>query len=113
MGAYDVHGREGSIELRSLQHSLRIPTDHLIGQTLQSAEFKFFRINYNGQEEEYYTIKLERVEMISVNLVMHDTRTITGTGHMEDVSLAYEKITHFYKDGNILHSDAWNEKKQA
>ncbi len=32
---------------------------------------------------------------------------------MEDVSLSYEKITHLYKDGNIIHSDAWNEKKQA
>lgn len=52
---------------------------------------------------------------------MHDTSTATatatgtgtGTGHMEDMSLAYEKITHLYKDGNILHSDSWNEKKQA
>ena len=50
---------------------------------------------------------------LSFSPVMHDTRTATGTGHMEDISLAYEKITHLYKDGNILHSDAWNEKKQA
>ncbi|MDV0597546.1 type VI secretion system tube protein Hcp [Pantoea sp. LS15] len=144
MGSCDVQGRDGSIELRSLQHSLRIPTDHLTGkvtgtrqhypfnftkeldssspylfkaaatgQTLQSAEFKFYRINYSGQEEEYYTITLEGVKVVSVSPVMHDTRNVTGTGHMEDVALSYEKITHLYKDGNILHSDAWNEKKQA
>jgi type VI secretion system secreted protein Hcp len=56
---------------------------------------------------------LENVKVVSHNPVMHDTRTVTGTGHMEEVSLSYEKITHLYKDGNIIHSDAWNEKKQA
>ncbi|WP_039055586.1 type VI secretion system tube protein TssD [Enterobacter sp. Bisph1] len=144
MGSCDVHGRDGSIELRSLQHSLTIPTDMLTGkvtgsrqhapfnftkeidtsspylfkaaatgQTLKSAEFKFYQINYSGQEEEYYTITLENVRVVSVSPVMHDTRTATGTGHMEDVSLSYEKITHLHKHGNIMHSDAWNEKKQA
>lgn len=144
MGSCDVHGRDGSIELRSLQHSVIIPTDNLTGkvtgnrqhcsfnftkeidssspylfkavatgQALKSAEFNFYRINYRGQEEIYYTITLESVKVVSFSPLMHDTRTATGTGHMEDISLAYEKITHLYKDGNILHSDAWNEKKQA
>jgi type VI secretion system secreted protein Hcp len=82
MGSCDVHGRDGSIELRSLQHSVIIPTDNLTGkvtgsrqhcsfnftkeidssssylfkavatgQTLKSAEFNFYRINYNGQRK--------------------------------------------------------------
>lgn len=144
MGSCDVRGRDGSIELRSLHHSLTIPTDHLTGkvtgtrqhapfsftkeidtsspylfkavatgQTLKTAEFKFYQINYAGQEEEYYNILLENVKVVSVSPVMHDTRTATGTGHMEEVSLSYEKITHLHKHGNIKHSDAWNEKKQA
>ena len=95
MGSCDVHGRDGSIELRSLQHSVIIPTDNLTGkvtgsrqhcsfnftkeidssssylfkavatgQTLKSAEFNFYRINYSGQEEIYYTITLERVKVV-------------------------------------------------
>lgn len=82
-------------------------------QALKSAEFQFYRINYSGQEEIYYTITLENVKVVSHNPVMHDTRNVTGTGHMEDVSLSYEKIIHLYKDGHILNSDAWNEKKQV
>ncbi|MGU3530327.1 type VI secretion system tube protein TssD [Raoultella planticola] len=79
-------------------------------QTLKSAEFNFYRINYSGQEEIYYIITLENVRVVHYSPVMHDTRSVTGTGHMEDISLSYEKITHLYKDGNILHSDSWNEK---
>jgi type VI secretion system secreted protein Hcp len=140
-GASDVEGREGSIELRSLHHSLTLPTDHMTGkvtstrqhspfqvtkeidsaspyifkaaatgQTLKSAEFRFYHINDAGQEVEYYTITLENVKVISVSPMMHDTRGVPGTGHLEDVALNYEKITHLYKDGNLLAHDAWNER---
>lgn len=80
------------------------------GQTLKSAEFRFYNINYAGQEVEYYRITLESVKVISVSPVMHDTRGCPGTGHMEEVALNYEKITHLYKDGNLLAHDAWNER---
>lgn len=63
------------------------------GQTLQSAEFKFYHINDAGQEVEYFNIKMERVKVISITPVMHDTRDCPGTGHMENVQLRYEKIT--------------------
>lgn len=80
------------------------------GQTLKSAEFRFYHINYAGQEVEYYRITLENVKVISASPVMHDTRSCPGTGHMEDVALNYEKITHLYKDGNLLAHDAWNDR---
>ncbi|KAI3492516.1 hypothetical protein L1887_42813 [Cichorium endivia] len=44
------------------------------GQTLKTAEFRFYHINYSGQEEEYYRITLENVKVISVSPVMYDTR---------------------------------------
>lgn len=143
-GSCDVAGREGSIELRSLHHSLTIPTDGATGkvtgtrqhypfqftkeldssspylfkavatgQTLKFAAFSFYHINDAGQEVEYYLITLERVKIISVSPVMHDTRGCPGTGHMEEVALSYEKITHLYKDGNLLAHDAWNERPTA
>lgn len=83
------------------------------GQTLKSAEFRFYNINDAGQEVEYYRITLENVKVISVSPVMHDTRSCPGTGHMEEVALNYEKITHLYKDGNLLAHDAWNERPTA
>ncbi|WP_225759704.1 type VI secretion system tube protein Hcp [Leclercia sp. Marseille-Q4284] len=83
------------------------------GQTLKAAEFRFYHIDYAGQEVEYYRITLENVKVISVSPIMHDTRGCPGTGHMEEVALNYEKITHLYKDGNLLAHDAWNERPTA
>ncbi|PLR47075.1 Hcp family type VI secretion system effector [Chimaeribacter arupi] len=86
-GSSDVQGREGSMEVRALHHSLSLPTDPMTGkvtstrqhspfhftkeldsaspylfkasatgQTLKSAEFRFYHINDAGQEVEYYRI---------------------------------------------------------
>lgn len=143
-GSSDVQGREGSMEIRALQHSLTLPTDPMTGkvtgtrqhspfhftkaldsaspylfkaaatgQTLKSAEFRFYHINDAAQEVEYYRITLENVKVILVSPVMYDTRGCPGTGHMEEVALNYEKITHLYKDGNLSAHDAWNERPAA
>ncbi|MCI1679170.1 MAG: type VI secretion system tube protein Hcp [Ewingella americana] len=83
------------------------------GQTLKSAEIKWYRINDAGQEEEYFNILLEDVKVISVTPMMHDTRSCTGTGHLESVELRYAKITWKYLDGNVQYTDAWNERTTA
>lgn len=80
------------------------------GQTLQSAELKFYHINDAGQEVEYFNILMEGVKVISITPIMHDTIDCPGTGHMENVSLRYAKITWKILDGNIQFSDAWNER---
>ncbi|TLI87303.1 Hcp family type VI secretion system effector [Escherichia sp. E4736] len=33
--------------------------------------------------------------------------------HLEQIEPRYEKITWTYKDGNIIHSDSWNERTTA
>ncbi|QET67345.1 Hcp family type VI secretion system effector [Citrobacter werkmanii] len=33
--------------------------------------------------------------------------------HLEQIELRYEKISRTYKDGNIIHSDSWNERTTA
>lgn len=85
------------------------------GQTLKSAEFKWYAINDAGQEAEYYNIKLGNVKVVSVAPVMHNVKNPATEkfNHMESVQLRYEKITWTYKDGNIIHSDAWNERATA
>lgn len=82
------------------------------GQKLQSAEFKWYRINDAGQEQEYYNMLLEGVTVISFNPGMPNTKMsgMSGANHTESISLMYEKITHRYCDGNIQHSDSWNER---
>ncbi|MFY0857447.1 Hcp family type VI secretion system effector, partial [Enterobacter roggenkampii] len=83
------------------------------GQTLHSAELKFYHINDAGQEVEYFNILMEGVKVISITPIMHDTRDCPGTGHMENVSLRYAKITWKILDGNIQYTDAWNERPAA
>jgi type VI secretion system secreted protein Hcp len=85
------------------------------GQTLKSAEFKWYRINDAGQEEEYFNTLLENVKVVSVAPVMHNIKNPATEkfNHMESIQLRYEKITWTYKDGNIVHSDSWNERPLA
>jgi type VI secretion system secreted protein Hcp len=44
------------------------------GQTLKSAEFKWYKINDAGQEVEYFNTKLENVKLVKVNPKMHDIK---------------------------------------
>jgi type VI secretion system secreted protein Hcp len=44
------------------------------GQTLKSAEFKWYKINDAGQEVEYFNTRLENVKVVKVNPVMHDIK---------------------------------------
>lgn len=80
------------------------------GQTLKSAEIRWYRINYSGQEECYFTMALEGVKITGVNPGMPNTKVEVNShiNHMESVSLMYEKITWHYLDGNVKYTDDWN-----
>lgn len=80
------------------------------GQTLKSAEIRWYRINYAGQEECYFVMTMEDVKITGINPSMPNTK-MTGNyqiNHMESVSLMYEKITWRYVDGNVQYTDDWN-----
>lgn len=85
------------------------------GQTLKSAEFKWYKINDAGQEVEYFNTTLENVKLVKVAPRMHDIKdsSFEKHNHLEQIELRYEKITWTYKDGNIIHSDSWNERTTA
>ncbi|SWR99597.1 type VI secretion system effector [Klebsiella pneumoniae] len=53
--------------------------------------------------------------MVKVNPLMHDIKNpaYEKHNHLEQIELRYEKITWTYKDGNIIHSDSWNERATA
>jgi len=76
---------------------------------------KWYRINDAGQEVEYFNTLLENVKVISVTPVMPKCKDPHSQhlNHMEYIDLRYEKITWKYPDGNLVHSDAWNERTTA
>ncbi|WP_286882302.1 Hcp family type VI secretion system effector [Pantoea sp. UBA5037] len=63
------------------------------GQTLASAEIKWYRINYAGQEEEYFNMLMEKVKIVSIMPLMHNVKSVQNLNHLESVTLRYEKIT--------------------
>jgi len=82
------------------------------GQTLQEAEFKWYQINYAGQEEEYFNILLENVKIVGISPIMHDTKDSQKEkhNHLECIEMAYDRITWKHCEGNIIFSDSWNER---
>ncbi|PKE29214.1 type VI secretion system tube protein Hcp [Rahnella sp. AA] len=83
------------------------------GQTLKSAEVKWYQINDAGQEVEYFNMFLENVRIASVSPLMHNIKNSATEkfNHMESLQLTYEKVTWTFKDGNISHSDSWIENR--
>ncbi len=51
------------------------------GQTLKTAEFKFYRINDAGQEVEYFNITLDNVKLVRVAPLMHDIKEPSKEKH--------------------------------
>ncbi len=70
-----------------------------------------YRIGPVGQEEKYFTIKLEDAIVVSV----HKETPLTFLpenkpySDMEKVSFTYSKITWTYNDGNIEYVDDWKK----
>lgn len=77
------------------------------GQRLNAAIFRFYRINCNGQEEEYFRTTLKNVRVTEIESFMLDAKNPQWErhDHLEYIDLAYEKITWHYLDGNIIYSD--------
>ena len=82
------------------------------GQTLQSAELKWYKINDAGQERVYFIMFLEGVKITGVNPGMTNTKLseTSSLNHTEAVSIMYNRITWHYTDGNIRYTDSWNER---
>lgn len=142
-GGVDVLNRESSIEIKGFHHNLMIPTDNATGkvtgtrmhspmllvkefdysspylykavstgQNLTSAEIKWYKINNAGQEVEYFNIFLEEVRIVSISPSMASPDN-PNENHMETLEFRYEKITWKHCDGNIMHTDAWNQRQTA
>ncbi len=136
-------GREDLILVYSFDHAVEIPKDthtglptgqriHLPFQITKNkdksspllygaccsgeqcdVEMKFFRINDKGQEEHYYSIKLEKaiiVEMREYNPLtfLEENKAYKD---MESVSFTYEKIIWTYEPDGVEAEDDWKTPK--
>lgn len=65
-----------------------------LGRTLAKAIFRYYRINHNGMEEEYFRVALINVKVCHILPIMSDTRDrdFKNYGHIEHVGLRYEEI---------------------
>jgi type VI secretion system secreted protein Hcp len=85
------------------------------GEPLQKAIIRWYRISDAGTEEEFMHFILENVKVVAVTPVMHNFKSASGLNNnpTESISLAYEKITWLYLDGNISFSNSWNQRATA
>ena len=77
------------------------------GQTLQEVVIKWYIIDDSGQEKEYFIHKLEKVKVNSIKAYMPNTKDPDKERyvHLEEVGLAYGKITWTYCDGQLEFTD--------
>ncbi len=82
------------------------------GQTLKSAELKWYKINDAGQEVEYFNMLMEGVKIVSVSPGMINSKDPAHIhlNHLESIAMLYDKITWKYCDGNMIYSDAWEDR---
>ena len=82
------------------------------GENIGSIKIDWYEINPKGSEEYYFTHELKNCKISSVRSYMHNVKDPTRETfvHQEEVSIRYEEITWAFKEGNIQHSDQWNER---
>ena len=142
VGSSIVSDRIGAIEIKSLTHNVNIPVDGNTGRltgtrihapiqfqkefdrvtpllykvqsegiTLKSGTIKMYMITEAGLEREYFNIILDNVKVTSITADLYPGAS-TGT-HLETILLRYESITWKHCDGNIIYTDAWNQRVVA
>ena len=81
------------------------------GKIIPSVTLRWFQINEDGLEEEYYNHILENARITSIRPYMPDVDNPANEQykHMEEVSFRYEKVTWKFFDGNIEYTDSWFE----
>ena len=82
------------------------------GERMSEVTIDWYRIDKDGNEELYFTHKLEDATIVSMKPYMHNALDPEKNqyGHMEEVSFTYRKITWTWKDGGIAAEDDWTDR---
>ncbi len=83
------------------------------GEQMSNVQLDMYRISPEGSEELYYTIKCENAIIVGVRTWMPNTLDAASEtfGHMEDVSVTYEKIIWTWAPDGIEAEDSWSAPK--
>jgi len=84
------------------------------GEQLSSVVIKWYRISEQGQEEHYFTTKLEDAIIVSIKGWMPSAldKANEPYKHMEDVSFSYKKIIWTWEPDGIEAEDDWSAPSQ-
>ena len=79
------------------------------GEHMKNVTIKWYRIRASGDEEHYFTHKLEGAIIVSIKAWMPNVleKEKESYGHMEDVSFTYSKITWTWEIDGVEAQDAW------
>jgi type VI secretion system secreted protein Hcp len=86
------------------------------GERFKYVAFEFYRLNANGTEEHYFTIRLEDAVIVSIKpyvLSEADSSTEILSGHMEELTFTYKKIVWTYEPEGIQTEDVWQSTKSG
>ncbi|MGM0417343.1 MAG: Hcp family type VI secretion system effector [Thermodesulfobacteriota bacterium] len=83
------------------------------GEQFNNVEVDYYRINEKGQEEHYYTVKLQNAIIVSMTTYKPLTFLEQNKPYkdMEDVQFTYEKIIWTYESDGIESEDSWKTPK--
>lgn len=81
------------------------------GELLTEVTLDWYRHDTLGEQELYFSIKLENAMVTRMHPWVPNVldRSSEGLRHMEDVSIAYEKIIWTWEPDGIEFEDAWGE----
>jgi type VI secretion system secreted protein Hcp len=84
-----------------------------MGKSLSQVLLRFYRHDVEGIEEEYYRIEYEGVKITSLQNAMPNIKDIHSDNvrHLEYIEMSYDKMTVTFVEGNLTHSDSWEERK--
>jgi len=82
------------------------------GELLSQVIVRWYQIDPNGRETEYFNHTLKNAKVAGVRAVMPNTKDPDKERyvHLEEVSFTYEVITWTHTDGNITARDSWLQK---
>lgn len=83
------------------------------GEQFKTVELQYFRINEKGQEEHYFTIKLENAILVSMQAYKPLTFLEENKPYhdMEELQFTYSKIIWTYVPDGIEAEDDWKAPK--
>jgi type VI secretion system secreted protein Hcp len=81
------------------------------GELLTDVKLDWYRLDGSGDEELYFSIELENAMITRIHPWVPNVldRKSEGLRHMEDVSIAYERIIWTWEPDGIEFEDQWGE----